>query len=166
MKINGYRYSATGVFGYEFYQNKSKICTQSGTVMPSSLVRITGFGREWYSEFDMESTIVPGLARHIVYAGTNERVYKIVFRESGKFDIFIGNECIHVCIADDSYAFIYNENQIATISSVGKTENLQECMPTSIQYEIDSYFDVECAQGIREDILLAILSFPILRFAL
>ena len=43
----GYRYYATGVFGYSFYKGKDDICSVSGLVVPDFPVIIRGETKEW-----------------------------------------------------------------------------------------------------------------------
>ena len=80
MKIMGYRISATGVLWYEFYENHKLICTANSIIVPSPPVRISGYGYEWNSEFDQESTIIPGLTRYVLDHKTKEEVFRIIFK--------------------------------------------------------------------------------------
>ena len=85
-KIIGYRYDATGFFGYDFYKENEKRCSASSLVVPSSSVMMFGFGNKWKSEFE-NCTIVLGLTRYVYGCSIGRRIYKIVYRENGKCEI-------------------------------------------------------------------------------
>ncbi len=71
--IIGFKYSATGVFGYVFYDGKNKICSVSSLVVPSPPVTMNGDNLRWISEFDLDSTIIPGQTRYIEDADSHKK---------------------------------------------------------------------------------------------
>ncbi len=157
-KIIGYRYNATGVFGYVFYKEKRKLCSVSSVVVPSPPVMMFGFGNKWKSEFE-NCTIVPGITRYVYDCNTGRRIYKIVYRENGKYEI--NNSVIAYCNAE-RYAFFCDNQLIAQIS---KATEKCDFVPQSTEYDIEPYFDVFAQNGIDENLLMLIFSFPMLQFA-
>ena len=60
-EIITYRLSATGTWGYEFYDaGRNRIGSAGTVVAPSAPVLIRSDGIDWYSRFGVDSTIVPG----------------------------------------------------------------------------------------------------------
>lgn len=157
-KIIGYRYDATGVFGYVFYKEKRKLCSVSSMVVPSPAVMMFGFDKTWKSEFE-NCTIVPGLSRYVYDCSTGKRIYKIVYKENGKYEI--NHSIIAYCNAE-RYAFYYDNQLIAYMSKVTETSDF---IPQSAEYDVEPYFDVFALNGLDDNLLMLILSFPMLQFA-
>ena len=79
-EITTYRLSATGAWGYEFYDaGRNRIGSVSTAVMPSSPALIKGEGIDWYSTFSMDQTIVPGTGRWVKNNQNGQEVYRIIF---------------------------------------------------------------------------------------
>ena len=75
-KITGYRYHATGIFGYDFFKNKEKFCSVSSLVAPYAPVMIFGAGTKWRSDFP-KCTIFPGLTGTVVDESDGNTVFRI-----------------------------------------------------------------------------------------
>ena len=158
----GYRYAATGVFGYMFYSPEQLICTVSSNVVPSPPVMIAGAGVEWRSDFDQDTTIYPGIARSVVEEAGGEQVFGIVYKETGSYEI---NESVSVHCDWDAYAFCIEDREIATIRRCSRMPDGFP-WPTDDYYEYEPYFEVEYGSEVSAELLMIMLAFPMLRFTL
>jgi len=157
----GYRFTATGVFGYRFYTTRDTICSVSSIVAPSAPVMIHGNGVTWKSDFE-DCTIVPGLTRVIMDESNGEPLFRIVYKERGKYEI---NASTVVYCDEGKYEFYCNDKWIAIIIRTNdKSAHLHK--PSDTYYDYEPYFDVAADNGIDTSLLMAILAFPMLQFAL
>lgn len=157
-KIIGFRYDATGVFGYEFYHKNDKLCAVSSSVVPSPPVMIYGFDNEWESEFE-DCTVYPGLTRYVLDRKSKSQVAKVVYRDFGKYEL---NESISVYCDTKKYKFFYDDEMIADIH---RFEGDFGWKPDSKYYEYEAYFEVKMSQGINSELKMLIMAFPMIRFA-
>ena len=81
-EIITYRLSATGVWQYEFCLDGEKFGSVVSVVSPREPVRIEGPDIHWYSRFDIDLEIVPGISRRVKDNATGEEIYR-KFREKG-----------------------------------------------------------------------------------
>ena len=60
LEIITFRFSATGVWGYEFYRTdcRRQVGSVSGMVLPSAQARIDSENVHLYSSFDLDTTII------------------------------------------------------------------------------------------------------------
>lgn len=161
-KINrfiGYRFDATGVFGYEFYKNSDNICSVSSVVAPVAPVMISGNGVTWRSDFE-NCTIFPGLTRNINDESNGKQVFQIVYKGIGEYEI---DESILVYCDTRKYTFYCDNSIIAIIKRFNdKSDYLQKTLDTNYDYE--AYFDIAVDNGINTELLMVILAFPMLQF--
>ena len=161
-KFIGYRFVATGVFSYEFYEDEAKVCAVSSVVIPSPPVRISGLGLNWRSDFDQYSTIFPGLTRKVIDEANGETVFSLTYDSSNEYTL---NESVSVFCYHEVYKFYLDGKVIATVKKFdGDTKDLK--MPTKQFYDCTPYFDVTADSGIDNETLAGILSFPMLKFAI
>lgn len=164
MELIGFQYSATGVFGYTFYRNGSKICMVSSLVVPSPTVHIHGSHRDWMSPFDQESTIFPGLTRYVYRADSGQEECRIVYMADW-YEIRIGTDVYCVSENDGEYIFSAGERQIADITKISRQEAEKISAPQDEpNYDVKAYYRVDAAEEIPENALMAILAFPMVRF--
>ena len=76
-EIITYRLSGVGVWHYEFCLNGEPFGSVVSRVSRSEPARIEGPGISWYSRFDMDRDIVPGVSRKVKDSRTGEEVYRI-----------------------------------------------------------------------------------------
>lgn len=160
-RIIGYRFEATGVLGYEFYNINDKICSVSSVVAPSESVRIFGNGVTWRSDFE-NCTIFPGLTRNINDESNGKQVFQIVYKGIGEYEI---NESILVYCDMWKYTFYCDDKIIATINKISNKSNYLQ-KPSDTYYDYDPYFEIAADNGINAELLMVIQAFPMLRFAL
>lgn len=163
MKLIAYRYSVTGASGYHFYENQNELCAMSVFSFLTFPVAISGFGHEWTSEFDSNDTIVPGMTRFVVDDKSKETVCQIVFIEAGRYDILVSGERVRVFIETDQCVFFSGEASIARIKRAYETP---VDVPQKLRsYDCELYCRADLAEPMKPELALAILSFPLLRFA-
>lgn len=163
MNITGCRRSATGVFGYEYYENNQLLCSLNSLVLPDPPVYIRGMGLELVSEFDRDMTIVPGSRRAVTDRWTGETLFHLVYRNRGQFDIlFSSDHVIRVFAADDLYLFRFGPGQVAEMARLtdSRAAAAMECPP-----DLEPYFRALLPEQLEPEEILAILSFPMLKFA-
>ena len=157
--IIGYRYSVTGIFGYDYYEGNNKICGISSIVMPNSSVSIYGNGNRWASDFE-DCTIYPGLLREVRDANTDCQIAKIVYKDTGEYEI---NDTVYVYCGNDKYSFVRNEELIAKIT---RRNTEPQIMPDDLTEDHEIYFQAELYSELEAELKMLLLSFPMLRFAL
>lgn len=164
MNIIGRCYSATGVFGYEFFNENELFCAVSSLSMPSPPVLIHGCGCEWYSEFDTDIMIVSGLTRYVVDDKSKEEVFKIVYKDTNLYDIIFADIRITVHIENGSYIFLLDETEIVRLEKTEETY-VKDSNVWQQYYSSDSFYLAVISGSMRTECILAMLSFPMLRFA-
>ena len=174
-RITGYRYAATGVFGYEFYRGSDKVCTLSSLVVPSPKVLINGYGKSWESE----------LAGRAAPAGFTKYVYdragnppkgkdragdtpagrecagrsaagKIACDGSGGCLI---NDCLSVYSDKDGYVFTCGGQ---TVAQIKRWQGADCAVRSGNGLAREAYFEVVFRREIDDELKLMIMAFPML----
>ncbi|MBR3787220.1 MAG: hypothetical protein IKJ85_02405 [Firmicutes bacterium] len=145
----GRKLDLTGVAEVEIFLEDTKICDITSMIIPSFPVNIAGFGYNLVSEFDIDSTLIPGLTRVVIDEDLGEVAFKIVYIKQGVFDINVEGRSIIVMIDENKYTF-FSEG---IVLAIGNKVN-------------DAEFDMNVENDLSQKMKLAILSFPMLRFAL
>lgn len=163
--LTGYRFYATGVFGYTFYENDEKICSISSYVVFSPPATIIGFSREWVSDFEEKKEVKPGTERKIIDKSDGKTVSGIVYLEKDKYQI---GESIIVRCEHGQYIFYNDGKVVAKIKRIDNTDEIanRRQIPADLydRYECEPYFEVLTDEAISKENLMLILSFPMLRF--
>ena len=161
--ITGYQYSATGVFGYEFYRKKRKICAVT-SVCANPSVYIRTLKKSWFSLFYTDNIILPGFVRYVVDMKSNQReICRIIYQKCG-FEVLLGKEKYNVTVNDDNYKFTLNGKQIAVINRITSQDVDIPDIVNDINYDWKAWYSVEISKNVSSDVLLAILAFPMLKF--
>ncbi|MCM1307544.1 MAG: hypothetical protein NC223_02985 [Butyrivibrio sp.] len=153
----GYRYEATGVWAYNFYKGKEKICSVSSIVAPSSPIMIYGFGYSWKSELG-DSTAASEHTRYVCDCSDDRKLYKIIYKGNGKYEI---NDSLLVYCDAERYSFFCDNRLIAEINRIADKSDF-ELLSTA--YDAEPYFDIFTQDRMDEQLLMLIFSFPMLRF--
>ena len=85
-EIVSYRLSATGFWGYAFYRDREETGGAGCRIGTTSTVRISGEGVDWYSQFNIDTRLVPGVSRRVKDNGTGEELYRIIFWRPGMYE--------------------------------------------------------------------------------
>ena len=162
MELLGFRVIATGVFQYEFYSGKEQVCRVSGIVAPSAPVSMNGFGLKWRGEGE-RPTIMPGAFRR-VFDEKGETAARVIYREPGAYEIELIRPAFRVSVrtAKGEHSFIMNGAPVGTM----KRKATSSWMPESNMGDVEPYWQVTLADNLDARVVLIMLAFPMLRFAL
>ena len=155
--IISFRLTNTGAWGYRFYSGPQLIGTVSCIISHSSLVRIEAPGISWYSSFNTDTTIVPGISRH-VKDEAGEDIYRIIYCQPGFYRMIRDDANVLVERRNGAYLF---GNQGMPVTAM--TERIEEWpwKPADAEpYFVTKVFE----EGVSREFLMAILAFPALRF--
>lgn len=160
-EIITYRLSATGVWGYEFYHpNRTLIGSVSSVLAPSAAVRIEGGPIRWYSRFDIDTRIVPGIGRKVKDNRTGDEVYRIIFWQQGLYQVRTADDrSVQVEIRKDAYLF---GKPMMPVTAMTERITETDWIPAS-HMEVKPYFRTTVYEEISEEYLMMVLSFPALR---
>lgn len=152
-RIIGIRENFTFSFGYYFHNGRSEMCWSMCKVQNPLSLHIKGLNQSWTSEIKESYRVSKGCTRYVYNDQTSAIVAKIVCMDMGKFVI---NDSVTVYCIDEVYAFYCDEQVIAKIKRIQEQD--------SDSFEYSRYFEVMVCNNIVDDLLLLILSFPMLRF--
>lgn len=155
-----YRLSATGVWGYEFYDpGRVLIGSVSSAGSPSSPVRIESGDLSWYSRFDLDTTIIPGTGRRVKDNRTGEEVYRIIYWRPGLYEVRAGQISIQVEIRKGSYLFGL---PMMPVTAMAERITEAEWIPPK-KLGVEPYFRTRFFEDVSREYLMMALSFPALR---
>lgn len=163
-EVVSYRLSATGTWGYSYYQNRDYIGETTCQIGRSSTVRVIGEDIVWYSSFTIDTDIVPGVSRRIKENLTDQELYRIIFWRPGLYEFSArtdtGDWNMTVEERNNMYLFGRNGMPVAAI-----TERISEAewIPSSgmlIEPAFrTTFFENEDSPGF----MMLVLSFPALK---
>lgn len=163
-EIISYRLSATGRWGYSYYQGMEYIGETACQIGPSSTVRVVGDGLVWYSPFRLDTDIVPGVSRRIRDNLTDKELYRIIFWRPGLYEFSArtdgGNWSMAAEERNGMYLFCRRGMPVAAI-----TERITEAdwvPPTGMHIEPafrTRFYEQEDSPGF----LMMVLSFPAMK---
>lgn len=159
----GHRSSSMEQTLYEFLDGEQKLCEVRCAKTPDCLVSVQGFGMEWSSIFNWDTTVYPGVSRSVTDAATGREAFHIVLKELGKCSSYMitlpGYPIRATYSAEDGcYSFYLSDRLVADIlwapwpNGIPSDETPQQCLCVRFQEPLDA----RCK--------LAILSFPMLQF--
>ena len=160
-EIITYRLSGTGRWGYEFYDaGRNRIGSVNAVIATSSPVLIQGGEICWYSQFGIDSMIVPGTSRQVKDNQSGLEVYRIVFWQPGKYEVRTAEASVHAEIRDGIYLF---GKPLMPVTAM--TERITEADWTpSKNMNVVPCFKTTFFEEVNEGYLMMALSFPALRF--
>lgn len=164
MEMIGFRYSVTGAFGVDFYQNGRRLCAVSSLVAPSAPVHIRGLGGEWMSPFDADSTLFPGQTRHVYRAGSDREECHLVYRGEG-YELQSGADVYQIHVREGAVLLYAGQTRLVTLTRLSRAQAAGMPVPRDAQFDdMEAYYAVEAADGVPDAVLMAALAFPMLRF--
>ena len=155
-----FRISGTGVWGYEFYdRNRQKTGFVSSVVAPSAPVRIESRNFRWYSRFDMETTIVPGMGRRVMDNQSGKEIYRLIYWSPGFYQVRTQEQSVQVEIKNGQYLFGQQGMPVTAL-----TERIRDAgwTPAS-SLDCKACFRTTFYENVNEAYILMALSFPALR---
>ena len=158
-EIVTYRLSATGIWQYEFCRDGETIGSVVSIVSPREPVRIEGGKISWYSRFDLDMDIVPGISRKVKDNRTGEEVYRIVWWKPNLYEVRGREKSIQVEIHNGSYLF---GDPLMPVTAL--TERTSGKSRLVRGQEAEKCFRSVFFEPVSDGYLMMALSFPALRF--
>ena len=160
-EIITFRIVDTGLWRYEFYdQSRQRIGYVTSLVVPSLPVQIESQNCHWYSRFNMDTTIIPGISRRIMNNLTGEEMYRLIYWKPGLYQVRTEDVSIRIEMSKGRY-LIGRTGMPAT----AMTERIEHAdwKPVT-DFECQAYYRTIFYEKVNEAFELMALSFPALRF--
>ncbi len=154
-----YRLSATGIWQYEFCRNGEAIGNVSSVISPREPVRIEGPEISWYSRFDLDTEIVPGVSRKIKDNRTGDELYRIVWWQPNLYEVRARERSIQAEIRNGAYLF-----GVPRMPVTAMTERVSGEARLVRGMEAEMWFRTVLFEPVSDAYLMMALSFPALRF--
>ena len=158
-EIITYRLSATGVWQYEFCREGKTVGSVASVVSLREPARIEGTEISWYSRFDMDTEIVPGVSRKVKDNRTGEEVYRIVWWKPDLYEVRTKEKSLQVEIRNGSYLF---GDPMMPVTAL--TERVYGESRLVRGMEAEKWFRTVFFDPVGEGYMMMALSFPALRF--
>ena len=156
-----YRLSETGRWGYEFYdEGRNRIGAVNAVVATSSPVLIEGKTVRWYSQFGIDSMIVPGTSRQVKDNNTGLEVYRLVFWQPGKYEVRTSEASLQAEVRNGIYLF---GKPLMPVVAMSERISEAEWIPPTNR-NVEPFFRTTVFEEVSEAFLMMALSFPALRF--
>ncbi len=159
-----YRISATGVWQYGFYENQQLIGQVSSLVGPNATTRIEAEGLSWYSRFEMDTTVIPGISRRVKDNKTGQEVYRLIYWRAGYYEFAAdqpqGKWTMFAEHRGGSYLF---GTQGQPVTAMTERIDSAEWRPVS-SMTVEPYFRTTFYEEASLPLKMLVLSFPAMRF--
>lgn len=160
-RIITYRLSETGRWGYEFYDaGRNRIGSVNAVVATSSPVLIEGMDLCWYSQFGIDSMIVPGTSRQVKDNQTGTEVYRIVFWQPGKYEVRTREASDYAEIRAGIYLF---GKPLMPVTAMTERITEADWIPPK-NAGVEPCFKTTFFEDVNPAYMMMVLSFPALRF--
>ena len=162
-QIITYRLSETGRWGYEFYDaGRNRIGSVNAVISTSAPVLIEGMDLCWYSQFGIDTMIVPGTSRQVKDNQTGMEVYRIVFWQPGKYEVRTREASDYAEIRQGIYLF--GKPLMPVTAMAERITEADWIPPLGRQTQVEpafrtKFFEQEDSPGF----LMMVLSFPALK---
>ena len=158
-EIITYRLSATGIWQYEFCRERESFGSVASVVSPREPARIESRELSWYSRFDMDTEIVPGVSRRVKDNRTGEEVYRIVWWRPNLYEVRTREKSLQVEIRNGAYLFGQPGMPVTAM-----TERVQGDSLLVRGLPAEKWFRTVFFDPVGEGYMMMALSFPALRF--
>ena len=158
-EIITYRLSATGIWQYEFCRDGETVGSVASVVSLREPARIEGRDISWYSRFDMDTDVVPGVSRKVKDNYTGEEVYRIIWWKPGLYEVRMRQKSIQVEIRNGNYLF-----GVPMMPVTAMTERVIGESRLVRGLEAEKWFRTVFYDPLPDSSMMIILSFPALRF--
>ena len=160
-KYFAYRVSATGRWGYTFYDTaRNRIGSVSFVAGKYSAVHIESQNLSWYSSFNIDNEIVPGTGRRVTDNLTGKEVYRLIFWKPGLYQVRSATDCVQVEIRGDEYLFGAPQELVTAMT---KRIDTADWIPSELP-GAKPVLKTTVFEDVSEAYLMMVLSFPALRF--
>lgn len=158
-EILTYRLSATGIWQYEFCINGETIGNVSSLGSPREPARIEGPEVSWYSSFDIDTEIVPGVSRKVKDNLTGDEIYRIVWWRPNMYEVRTKEKSVQAEIRNGSYLF---GDPFMPVTAI--TERISGEPRLVRGMEAEMLFRTLFFDPVSDAYMMMVLSFPALRF--
>ena len=152
-----YRLADTGVWGYHFYSGRQMIGKAASVLSLSSTVRIESSSVSWYSLFHVDTMVFPGVSRRVMDDRTGLEVFRIVFCEPGFYRMM--GEKLNLLVECRGNDYLFGNPGLPVLA---RTERIREWSWVPAGEPL--FFTTVYEEDVREELALAMLAFPALRF--
>ena len=159
IEIITYRLSVTGVWQYEFCRDGEPIGRVASVVSLREPARIESRKVSWYSRFDLDTEIIPGVSRKVKDNRTGEEVYRIVWWKPDLYEIRTKQKSMQVEIRNGRYLF---GDPMMPVTAL--TERVSGESRLVRGQEAEKWFRSVFFEPVSDGYLMMALSFPALRF--
>ena len=154
-----YRLAATGFWQYEFCKDGESYGHVISVLSLREPVRIEGPDLSWYSRFDMDTEIVPGISRKVMDNRTGEEVYRMVWWRPNLYEVCTKEKSIQVEIRNGRYLF-----GIPMMPVSAMTERIQGPPRPVRGMEGEMIFRTMFFDQVGDAYRIMAMAFPALRF--
>ena len=156
--IISFRLTNTGAWGYRFFEGRQHLGSVSCVLMPNATVRIEAPGISWYSSFNMDNTIVPGISRRVKENSTGEEAFRIVYCQPGFYRMIRGES--NILVERREGAYLFGNQGMPVTAMMERIEEWSWKPPDADPYFVTKFFE----ENITREFVFAVLAFPTLRF--
>ena len=163
-EVISFRLSATGVWGYSFYRGGLYLGEAACQIGRASTVRIIGEDIVWYSQFMIDTDIVPGVSRRIKDNMTEKELYRIIFWRPGLYEFYARAERgdWSMTVEERNGMYLFGKSGMPVSAITERIAPAELVTPVGKQAEPafrTSFFEQEDRPGF----LMLVLSFPALK---
>ena len=158
-EIVTYRLAATGVWQYEFCLDGKTFGSVASVVSLQEPARIEGKNISWYSRFDMDTDVVPGISRKVKDNRTGEEVYRIIWWKPNLYEIRTREKSVQVEIHDGRYFF---GTPLMPVTALTERTAGESRLVRGM--EAERWFRTAFFEPASDIYMMMALSFPALRF--
>lgn len=156
--IVSFRVAGTGAWEYQFYEDRQLLGSASCILKMNATVRVAAPGISWYSSFNMDNTIVPGISRRVKENTTGEEVYRIMYCRKDFYRMIRGDSSI--LVERRNGAYLFGTEGMPVTAMTERIEGWPWSPPGAEPYFATRFFEEKLSREYR----LAVLAFPALRF--
>ena len=158
------RLSVNGAWGYAYYQDEKLIGKTTGQISTSSTVRVEGEDTEWYSSFNIDTEIIPGVSRRVKDNRTGEELYRIIFWRPGLYEISARTDTggWSMTVEERNGMYLFGRAGMPVSAITERINETDWTPPDGKEFEpvfITRFFEQEDSPGF----LMMVLSFPAMK---
>lgn len=153
----GYRFSVTGVFGCEYFDNHGRICAVESLVIPNPPLSMHGWDLSWRTDFDRDVTIVPGQRLPIKENDSERNVAEIITKSFSSYSLTCKSE--EVIVTEEKNTLVFRKDGLSVATCRRAKPN--EAPNIDLYGESTKVcYVVELALNVSNELKLLIFSFP------
>lgn len=159
----GYRFSVTGLFGYEYYNNHGRVCAVGSLVISNPPLSMHGWDLSWRTNFDRDITIVPGQRLPIIENKSERNVAEIITKSFSSYSLCCKSE--EVIVTEEKRTLVFRREGIPVATCRRAKPN--EASTIDLYGEsVNACYAVELLSDVSNELKLLIFSFPSMGLAI